>query len=156
MPVTLLLSYRHFYARIGVMAKKLTTTPGARIPKLRSTKGRKEILEYLLENYFDKFQFQVLYGRGGVKNHIALDEEMPVSLCGRYLEDVSDVPHGTLMGGMCYVCLDTYEKAFKAWFGSRAIDRMFNSELDAALTRIETTIRENPDIWLKALAGITI
>lgn len=156
MPVTLLLSYRHFYARIRVMAKKLTTTPGARIPKLRTTKGRKEILQYLFENYFDKFQFEVLYGRGGVKNHIALDEQMPVSLCGRYLEDVSDEPHGTMIGTMCYVCLDTYDKAFKAWFGSRAIDRMFNSELDAALSQIEKTIRDNPDIWVKALAGITI
>lgn len=138
------------------MADKNKLTAGKKVRQLRSNKGRKEVSTFLLENYFDEFNFTVLYGRGGVKNHIAISADNPVSLCGRFCEGVSSEPFETPMSSICYVCETSYERAFKAWLGSKAIDRIYNAKLDAALTKVEATIRENPTKWVKAVAGITI
>jgi hypothetical protein len=128
---------------------------GSKFRPVRTSKGRKEIVQYLFENYFDQFNFKVLYGRGGVKNHIAISEENPVSLCGRFCDSVSNEAFSTTLPSMCYVCESTYEKAFKAWLGSKVIERLQNKRLDEALTAVENTIRENPEKWIKAVTGIT-
>jgi hypothetical protein len=138
------------------MSKKDTLQAGKKFRPIRTSKGRKEIIQYLCENYFDKFNFSVLYGRGGVKNHIAISYDNPVSLCGRFCDSVGTEAFVTPLGSMCYVCQSTYEKAFKAWLGSKVIDRLTNKRLDEALTAVESTIRQNPDNWVKAVSGITI
>lgn len=135
---------------------KDTLHAGKKFRPIRTAKGRKEIIQYLCENYFDKFNFKVLYGRGGVKNHIAISHDNPVSLCGRFCDAVDNEPFVTPLGAMCYVCESTYEKAFKAWLGGKVIDRLQNKRLNEALNNVEDTIRTNPDKWVKAVAGISI
>lgn len=129
---------------------------GRKVKALRSKKGQKIVLRGLMSNYFDSGTFHVIYGEGGVKNHIAVSENHTVSLCGRNLNGTSTTPFSTLIPGLCYKCESIYEVAFTSWLGSQAIKRISNPELNRILSEVEEVIRSNPENWVKAVGNITI
>lgn len=134
--------------------------PGRKIKELTTVEGANELTTFLTDKRFNQFLFTVLYGAGAVKNHIVVGEDLPVSLCGRFCSSVSEQPHVTIYGVMCWKCFVIYKRTFLRWLETNETNTTsFNTveagEVKEIVETLKTIISLNND-WAKAITGIEI
>ena len=134
--------------------------PGKVFPKLREPAGVAEICEVLKREWFDNQLFIVMFGAGGVKNHLIFDPKVTVSICGRYVDQVGGQLLVTSRGVLCYTCVHLWKTAFVDWLTEQETQPMVmnetNMEIKSIIASIRTIVHDNPKMWFNALTGVNI
>lgn len=139
---------------------KRPLTSGKVFRELREPAGITEICEVLKREWFDNQNFTVMFGSGGVKNHLIFDPKITVSVCGRFVDKVGNTMFVTPRGILCHKCVHLWKTAFIDWLKETetqlTIMNEANMDIKSSVSSIRTIIHDNPKMWFNALTGVDI